>query len=90
VQQLACGFTVLNVASGVSHSVLDVVGMFADITGMDVPVEVAESTRKGDPPAWRADVTRLENLLAHPVCFDFRHSLARCVASWDETSGVSI
>lgn len=84
----ASGFTVLNVASGVSHSVLDVIDMFASITGMNLPVETAESTRKGDPPAWRADVSRLENILARPVKFDFRRSLARCVASWDKASGV--
>lgn len=80
------GFTTVNVASGVSHSVLELIAMFRDITGMELPVETAEATRKGDPIAWRADVTRLEGILGEPVRFDIAQSLARCVAEWDASS----
>jgi len=81
------GFTVLNVASGASQSVLDIIDVLQDIMGLSLPVDVAPVSRNGDPTAWRADVARLEAILDEPVRFDFARSLGRCVAGWDSLPG---
>jgi UDP-glucose 4-epimerase len=73
-------FEVFNVGTGVESSVSEVVSLL--LQELDIRLELAfdGSTRAGDPVAWRADMSRLENLGFSPRVL-LREGVRR-VAEW--------
>lgn len=64
-------FDVFNVGTGVGSSVLEVITMVSDVTGMAVTPEI-QPRRAGDPPALSADVSRIKETLGWQAKHDLR------------------
>jgi UDP-glucose 4-epimerase len=74
---------VVNLASGVESSVGDVAARVCALSGCKKPVVCLNKVRPGDPPNWRADVSRIRELLpAWRPAVGLDEGLARCVSAW--------
>jgi len=74
--QLAAGHHVVNIGSGASYSVLELVRMIQQAAGTDLPVVSAASPRQQEIPDVRADISRAAELLGWTP----RHALAEGIA----------
>lgn len=76
--------TILNVATGRSVAIRDVVGMIAEIAGVEVEPRIDPSlVRPGDPPEIRGDASRLTALTGWQPSIPLRQTLEDLVASLD-------
>ena len=75
--------TALNVASGTATRVRTLAEALADLHGSRKPIRTAAAGRRGDPPHWQAEVTRLRQ---HTPGFQprpLRVGLEACLAAWE-------
>jgi nucleoside-diphosphate-sugar epimerase len=77
VKAIRCnrGFTVLNVGSGTSHSVADLIGVIQDVWGTALPVRADGVRRKTEIMETVADISRAERLLGWTPRFSLRQGL---------------
>jgi len=66
------GFEIFNVGSGVSHTVLEVVNVMQDLSGMRKEVVVSKVPRKNEIPDCYASVTKLKNAIDWSPQYDLR------------------
>jgi UDP-glucose 4-epimerase len=76
----------INVASGAETRVLDVASQVRDLIAPGREVRCRGDERPGDPPHWRADVTRLRSLIPSWEPQHLTAALARCVDAWQKES----
>ncbi len=77
----------INLASGEEISVLELAALIKAALGSEKPVLCRGAPRPGDPRRWRADATRLHELLAPWRPRSPRESLPACVAAWQAGRG---
>ena len=75
------GHDVFNVGTGTGASVLEVLRVVREVTGVEVEPEVRER-RAGDPPQLVADVTRIREELGWTASKDLRDTVASAWEAW--------
>lgn len=75
------GYRVVNLGSGVSHSVADVADTIQTAAGTSLPVVSDEEERVNEIPEVRADITRALELLGWSPRLTFAQGIARLVAA---------
>ena len=73
---------ILNLASGEEHSILNVANTMAGLLGSRKNIRCLGRVREGDPLHWRADITRLRNVLPGWQPLPFREALDRTLRIW--------
>jgi UDP-glucose 4-epimerase len=73
--------TVLNVGTGTGSSVAQVMGMVAEVTGIELVPEVVQR-RAGDPPRLVASVDRIHSELGWTASHDLRDMVASAWSAW--------
>lgn len=68
---------IVNIASGIETSVLDIAGAIGRILGSHKAIQTGKATKTGDPIRWQADVTRLKSTLSVPLGSPLEDGLAR-------------
>jgi len=79
-------YCVVNVASGAETSVLELARLIRDLISPDKEIRCRGRARRGDPPAWRADISRLQARAPNWQPQALTSALAECVAVWQQES----
>ena len=82
----ATTYCVVNVASGAETSVLELARLIRDLISPDKEIRCRGRARRGDPPAWRADISRLQARAPNWQPQALTSALAECVAVWQQES----
>ncbi|MFL5001248.1 MAG: NAD-dependent epimerase/dehydratase family protein [Xanthobacteraceae bacterium] len=77
----AAGYRVVNVGSGASYSVAEVIDTIQAAAGTRLPVSSDEDPRVNEIPEARADITRARKLLGWAPRLTFAQGIARLVAA---------
>jgi UDP-glucose 4-epimerase len=81
-QTLESNYLLLNIASGVETSVLQLAETIRDLVAPEKEIECRGEQRKNDPLRWRADISRLQSLLRTWRPRALEDGLAACAAAW--------
>jgi UDP-glucose 4-epimerase len=73
---------VLNVASGIETSVLDLAKQIGTLVGREKEIRCRGAHRSGDPERWQADITRLRSIIPDWNPRPLAAGLSQCVAGW--------
>jgi GDP-4-dehydro-6-deoxy-D-mannose reductase len=71
------GYRVFNIASGVSHSVAEVIDTIQSVAGTHLPVVSEEMPRHNEIPDVRADIARAQTVLGWNPRYSFAEGIAR-------------
>jgi UDP-glucose 4-epimerase len=83
-------YVVLNVASGVETSVLQLAETIRDAVAPGKEIRCRGHERRNDPLRWRADVSRLATLLPSWRARTLDDGVAACTAAWQERNRSSL
>ena len=75
------GFTALNIGTGKGSSVLEVIDMVSEVTGIEISPEVAPR-RQGDPASLVADVSKAKDVLGWESKRDLRDIVSSAWEAW--------
>lgn len=73
---------IVNIASGEETNVLDLAKQIRNLVAPEKEIRCRGSIRSGDPPRWRADISRLRALIPHWRPQPLSLALAQCIATW--------
>lgn len=77
--------TVLNIASGKSYKVKDIVNMIKTILKSNKPIIFKGHPQTGKPKNWQADISALKKLInIRELDLDFESKLRKCVKTWNK------
>jgi UDP-glucose 4-epimerase len=79
-------YLVVNVASGVETSVLQLAETLREIVAPGKEIRCRGQQRKNDPLRWRADITLLESLLRSWRGRELKEGLSACATAWQQTN----
>lgn len=77
-------FTIVNLASGRSISVIALVDKIKKLLNCSTQTVFLNQKRAYDPDHWEADVSRCENMLSRKLKFDLESDLEKCLKLWDK------
>lgn len=78
-------YTVLNIASGKSYTVKDIVIIVKKILKSNKPIIFKGHPQTGKPKNWQADISALEKLInIRKLDLDFERKLRKCVKTWNK------
>lgn len=78
-------YTILNIASGKSYTIKDVVLIMKKILKSNKPVIFKGHIQTGKPKNWQVDISALKELINfREFCFNFEIKLRRCVLTWNK------
>ena len=83
VRTAICNYQIINVASGEEIRVLKVARIIGQRLASPKPIRSRQRERQGDPPHWRADISRLHSIIPswHPKPLGM--SVSDCIAAWE-------
>ena len=84
VEKSSHQYSVVNVASGVETSVLDLGEMIREAVAPEKEIRCRSEQRKNDPLRWRADIARLQTLLPSWRARSLNDGLVACVGAWQQ------
>ena len=87
VEKSSDPYSVVNVASGVETTILDLARTVCDAVAPDKEIRCRGVQRKNDPLRWRADISRLHDLLPSWRARSLNDGLAACVSAWRQMDG---
>ena len=80
---------IVNVASGIETSVLTMAEMIRDLVAPEKEIRCKGNVRKSDPLRWRADISRLRELLPSWQSRPLKESLTLSVDAWQQMDRLS-
>jgi UDP-glucose 4-epimerase len=81
VEKSDAGFTAINIGTGIGASVIEVLNMIQDVTGISI-YPVIGQRREGDPPALVADVAKAKEVLGWTSSRDLRDIVTSAWDAW--------
>lgn len=80
------GNAVVNVASGQSHTIEQLVKTILDILGRDIPLDAKNQAQPGNPDFWEASIAKYRGLTGDLSTPNFRDDLRECLSVWKTES----
>ena len=88
IEESGPGFTAINIGTGIGASVLEVINMVQEVTGIEITPDIVPR-REGDPASLVADVTLAKELLGWESKRDLREIVASAWDAWNYTKSHS-